>query len=63
MHYNGDFTDTVKKKCSNIEVIKLNETKDIFPANKKALGREDGKSTIVVEYGDYYNEKYKKIYN
>ena len=42
---------------SNIELIKLNEAKDIFPAYKKALEREDGKSTIVVEYGDYYNEK------
>ena len=53
----GDFTDAVKKMCSNIELIKLNEAKDIFPAYKKALQREDGKSTIVVEYGDYYNEK------
>ena len=53
----GDFTDAVKKMCTNIEIIKLNETKDIFPAYKKALEREDGKSTIVVEYGDYYNEK------
>ena len=53
----GDFTEAVKKMCSNIEVIKLNETEDIFPAYKKALEREDGKSTIVVEYGDYYNEK------
>jgi|TARA_Y100000310_G_scaffold264765_1_gene275513 pyruvate/2-oxoglutarate/acetoin dehydrogenase E1 component len=53
----GDFTDAVRKMCSNIELIKLNEAKDIFPAYKKALEREDGKSTIVVEYGDYYNEK------
>ena len=53
----GDFTDAVRKMCTNIEVIKLNEAKDIFPAYKKALEREDGKSTIVVEYGDYYNEK------
>ena len=53
----GDFTEAVKKMCSNIEVIRLNETKDIFPAYKKALERDDGKSTIVVEYGDYYNEK------
>ena len=53
----GDFTDAVRKMCSNIAVIKLNETKDIFPAYKKALEREDGKSTIVVEYGDYYNEE------
>ena len=26
-------------------------------AYKKALNRDDGKSTILVEYGDYYNEK------
>ena len=53
----GDFTDAVKKMCTNIEIIKLNEVKDIFPSYKKALEREDGKSTIVVEYGGYYNEK------
>jgi len=54
----GDFTDAaVRKMCSNIEVIRLDETRDIFPAYKKALEREDEKSTIVVEYGDYYNEK------
>ena len=53
----GDFTDSVKKMCSNIEVIRLDETKNIFPAYEKALNREDGKCTIVVEYGDYYNEK------
>ena len=53
----GDFTDAVEKMCTNIEIIKLNEVKDIFPSYKKALEREDGKSTIVVEYGDYYNEK------
>ena len=43
--------------CRNIEVIRLEEPRDIFPAYQKALEREDGKSTIVVEYGDYYNEK------
>ena len=53
----GDFTDAVKKMCTNIEIIRLNEVKDIFPSYKKALEREDGKSTIVVEYGDYYHEK------
>ena len=53
----GDFTESVRKMCTNIEVIRLEEAKDIFSAYKKALNREDGKSTIVVEYGDYYNEK------
>ena len=53
----GDFTDVFRLMCSNIEVIRLEEPEDIFPAYKKALEREDGKSTILVEYGDYYNEK------
>ena len=27
------------------------------PSYKKAIERKDGKSTILVEYGDYYSEK------
>ncbi len=53
----GDFTEAVKKMCSSIEVIKLNEAKDIFPAYDKALNREDDRSTLLVEFADYYNEK------
>mgnify|MGYP001389941224 CR=1 FL=1 len=41
----------------NIEVIRLEEPEDIFPAYLRAYNRTDGKSTILVEYGDYYNEK------
>jgi hypothetical protein len=41
----------------NIEVIELNEPEDIMPAYEKALGREDGVSTILVEFGDYSKEK------
>ena len=43
--------------CTTIDVIQLNEPKDIFPAYEKALNRNDNKSTILVEFGDYYNEK------
>ena len=53
----GDFTESMQKICTTIEIIRLEEAKDIFPSYKKALLREDGKSTILVEYGDYYNEK------
>ncbi len=53
----GDFTDSIRMMCTNIEIIRLEEPSEIFPAYKKALNREDGKSTIIVEYGDYYNEK------
>ena len=53
----GDFTDSMQKICTTIEIIQLKEIADIFPAYEKALIRNDGKSTILVEYGDYYNEK------
>ena len=53
----GDFSEAVKKMCSTIEIIKLNEPEDIFPSYQKALNRKDGRSTILVEFGDYYNEK------
>ena len=53
----GDFTDAFRKMTTTIEVIRLKEPKDIFPAYRKALLRKDGKNTILVEYGDYYNEK------
>ena len=53
----GDFTDSIRMMCTNIEIIRLEEPSEIFPAYKKALNRNDGKSTILVEFGDYYNEK------
>lgn len=53
----GDFTEAFKLMLSNIDVIRLDEPEDIFPAYEKALNRTDGKSTILVEWGDFYNEK------
>ena len=53
----GDFTEAIRSMCKTIEVVKLNEPKDIFQAYKFAYERSDGISTILVEYGDYYNEK------
>jgi pyruvate/2-oxoglutarate/acetoin dehydrogenase E1 component len=53
----GDFSVAIQKMCTTIQVVKLNKPKDIFPAYKKAYERTDGINTILVEYGDYYNEK------
>ena len=53
----GDFTEAIQKMCTTIDVIRLDEPSDIFSSYEKALLRDDGKSTILVEYGDYYNEK------
>jgi hypothetical protein len=53
----GDYTDSLKEMLTNVEIIRLEEPDQVVPAYEKALNREDGKSTIIVEYGDYYSEK------
>ena len=51
----GDFTKSVKLMTETITVVRLEEPSQIFMEYKKALKRRH--STILVEYGDYYNEK------
>jgi len=53
----GDFTEAFKLMSINLDIIRLEEPEDIFPAYKKAIERTDNKTTILVEYGDYYNLK------
>lgn len=53
----GDFTDAYRLMLTSIDVIRLEEPEEIFEAYKHAYERTDNKSTILVEYGDYYNEK------
>ncbi len=53
----GDFTEAVKKMCKSIDIISLNEAEKILPSYEKALNRQDGRSTLLVEFGDFYNEK------
>jgi pyruvate/2-oxoglutarate/acetoin dehydrogenase E1 component len=55
--HTGDFTDALRLMCTTIEVVRLEEPEQIFPAYQRALLRDDGRSTILVEYGDFYNEK------
>ena len=53
----GDFTEAFRSMLSTVDVVRLEEPEEIFDAYQHALEREDGRSTILVEYGDYYNEK------
>jgi pyruvate/2-oxoglutarate/acetoin dehydrogenase E1 component len=53
----GDFTSEVKKMCPNINVVRLDNPDKVFIEYKKAIDARNNKSTILVEYGDYYNEK------
>ena len=55
--HKGDYTDAFKKILTNIEILKMNKPDSIFDAYQYAYERNDSKSTIIVEYGDYYNEK------
>lgn len=58
VQHTQDYTNTFKDLCrDHIEVILLNEPEEIFPAFEKALYREDSKSTMLVEHGDFYNDK------
>ena len=53
----GDYTDAFRLMCTTIEVVRLDEPDDIFRAYEHALHRNDGRSTLLVEWGDFYNEK------
>ena len=39
----------------NIEVIKLNNSKDIIPAYERALEETNNKSTLLIEVADFYS--------
>ena len=58
VQHTQDHTQAFRHLCQDhIEVELLDEPEQIFPAFKRALLREDNKSTLLVEHGDYYNEK------
>ena len=53
----GDFTDALMSMATTLDVIRLEEPDDVFPAYEKAYFRNDGRTTICVEYGDFYSQK------
>ena len=55
--HTGDYSEAFRKMSTNIEIIRLKEAKDVLSSFKKAYYRKDSRSTILVEYGDFYNEK------
>ena len=54
----GNYADAFRKLFENIEVVELNNAEDIFPAYQRAFERADGKSTLIIEHGNFYNEEY-----
>ena len=57
IQHTQDHTEAFKNFLTDINVVLLNEPDEIFPAFQLAYQREDFKSTLIIEWGDYYNEK------
>jgi pyruvate/2-oxoglutarate/acetoin dehydrogenase E1 component len=55
--HKGNFSDAFRSMLKNTEVIELIEPEDIVPAYEKALNRQDGVNTILVEFADFNKEK------
>ena len=51
----GDFSTAFKLMCDTVCIARLLEPEHIVSAYQAALDREE--STILVEYGDFHNEK------
>jgi len=51
----GDYTDAFKLMLKTMDVVRLDEPDQIYDAYVKAY--DSPRSTILVEWGDYYNEK------
>jgi pyruvate/2-oxoglutarate/acetoin dehydrogenase E1 component len=54
--HTGDFTEAFKLMCPNINIVRLDRHEQIVPEYQYALEREDGVSTMLVEWGDKYAE-------
>ncbi len=53
----GNYAQGFRQMFTWVDVVELNEPEDIFPAYKHALERKDSKSTLIIEHGNYYNQK------
>lgn len=53
----SDFTPGFKAMCDWVDIIRLDEPNQIFESYQYAYTRTDFRPTILVEWGDYYNEK------
>jgi pyruvate/2-oxoglutarate/acetoin dehydrogenase E1 component len=53
----SDFTSAFRAMCDTVDIIRLDEPHQIFESFQYAYERNDGRSTILVEWGDYYSEK------
>ena len=51
----GDFAESFRLMCQNMNIVQLRNSSDIAKEYSYALSRSDGVSTILVEYSDLFN--------
>ena len=53
----ADLTGGFRAMCDTVDIVRLDEPHQIFDSFKYAYERTDNRTTILVEWGDYYGEK------
>ena len=56
VQHTQDHTEAFRHLLDNVEVVLLEKKDDIQAAFEHALTREDSKSTLLIECGEYYNQ-------
>lgn len=51
--HKGNFAEAFRLMCKTIDIVELHNIEDIMPAYKKAYQRDDGISSIIVEFPDF----------
>ena len=51
--HKGNFSEAFRLMCKTIDIVELHNIEDIMPAYKKAYQRDDGISSILVEFPDF----------
>jgi len=57
VQHTQDYTNEFRSMLTDVDVVLLSKTNQIFKTFKNAYNRKDNKSTLIIEYGDYYNKK------
>jgi pyruvate/2-oxoglutarate/acetoin dehydrogenase E1 component len=56
LQHTQNHTEAFRYLLENVNVVVLEDKEQIFKEYKKAYSREDSKVTLLVEYGEYYNQ-------
>ena len=57
VQHTQDHTPAFLSMLDEVDIIVLHEPEQIFPAFQFAYERQDNRSTMLIEFGEYYNTK------